>query len=75
MRRVPIGIGIDGDRRNPHPARRLDHPAGDLATVRDEDFFEHFGPGTAPRQSKLAAMAKPPPVLLGAREGRVHYTK
>jgi hypothetical protein len=27
--------------------RGFDHPAGDLTTVRDEDFLEHFGPRPA----------------------------
>ena len=46
MRRVLVSIGIYGDRRNPHFPRGFDHPAGDLTTVRDEDFFEHPKPPT-----------------------------
>ena len=44
MRRILVGIGIDGNGRNSHSPRRRNHPAGDLATVRDEDFFEHPRP-------------------------------
>ena len=41
MQRVAIGVRIDRNRRDPHPPRRLDHPAGDLATVRDQYLREH----------------------------------
>ncbi len=44
MRRILVGIGINGDGRNSHSPRRRNHPAGNLATVRDEDFFEHPRP-------------------------------
>jgi hypothetical protein len=39
MQRVAVGVGIDGDRRDPHPARSLDHPAGDLAAIGDQYFL------------------------------------
>ena len=41
VQRVPIGIGIDGDGLDAHLARSLDDAAGDLATVGDQNFFEH----------------------------------
>ncbi|MPL82810.1 hypothetical protein SDC9_28759 [bioreactor metagenome] len=44
VQRVRIGVGIDGDRLDPHLARRLDHAAGDLAAVCDQDFLEHVSP-------------------------------
>jgi hypothetical protein len=36
-----IGIGIDRDSRDSHPACGLDDTASDFATVGDQDFFEH----------------------------------
>ena len=41
MHGIAIGIGIDRDGGNPHLARRLDHAAGDLAAIGDQDFREH----------------------------------
>ncbi len=41
MQRVTVGLGVDGDRLNPHTARSLDDPAGDLAAVGDQNSFEH----------------------------------
>jgi hypothetical protein len=41
MERVAIGLGIDGDRLDPHAAGGLDDPAGDLAAVCDQNSFEH----------------------------------
>ena len=41
MERVAVGLGIDRDGRDPHPAGRLDDPAGDLAAIGDQNSFEH----------------------------------
>ncbi len=41
VQRIAIGIGIDGDGLDAHFARSLDDAAGDLATVGDQNFFEH----------------------------------
>ena len=41
MHGVAVGVGIDGDRRDPHLPRRLDDAAGDLAAIGDQDFLEH----------------------------------
>ena len=41
MQRVAVGVGIDRDRLDAHPARGLDDAAGDLAAVGDQDFLEH----------------------------------
>ena len=41
MHGVAVGIGIDGDRRDPHLPRRPDDAAGDLAAIGDQDFLEH----------------------------------
>ena len=43
VQRAGIGLGIDRDRRDPHPPRRADHAAGDLAAIGDQDFGEHHG--------------------------------
>jgi hypothetical protein len=42
MQRVAIGLGIDGDGFDPHPARCFDDPAGDLAAVGNQYSFEHL---------------------------------
>ncbi len=39
---LAVGVGIDGDRLDPHLPRGLDDAAGDLATVGYQDFLEHF---------------------------------
>jgi hypothetical protein len=41
MQRMLVGVRIDRDRLDPHLARRLDDPAGDLAPVGDQDLLEH----------------------------------
>ena len=41
MQRVAVGLGIDRDRLDPHPAGSLDDPAGDLAAIGDQNSFEH----------------------------------
>ncbi len=41
VQRLLIGIRIDGDGLDAHLARSLDDAAGDLATVGDQNFFEH----------------------------------
>ena len=56
VQRVAVGLGIDGDRLDPHQAGSLDHPAGDLAAICDQNFLEHvviFRPlgGFLPAQS------------------------
>ena len=38
---VAVGLGIDGDRLDSHPAGGLDDPAGDLAAIGDQNSFEH----------------------------------
>ena len=41
MQRVAVGFGIDRDGLDPHAARGLDDPAGDLAAIGDQNSFEH----------------------------------
>ena len=41
VQRVAVSLGIDGDRLDPHAARSLDDPAGDLAAIGDQNSFEH----------------------------------
>ena len=48
MKRIAIGVGIDGNRGNPHATGRLDHPAGDLATIGYQYFLEHRRPKSFP---------------------------
>ena len=41
VERIAVGLGIHGDRLDPHPARSLDDPAGDLAAICDQNSLEH----------------------------------
>jgi len=41
MHGIAVGIGIDGDGSDAHPARRLDDAASDLAAIGDQDLGEH----------------------------------
>ena len=41
VERVAVGLGINGYRLDPHTARSLDDPAGDLAAICDQNSFEH----------------------------------
>ena len=72
MHGVGIGIGMDGDRPDPHLLRRFDHPARDLAAIRNQDFFEHrllpvSGPGPLPLPTTQCRV----PCLVGRGSGPV----
>jgi hypothetical protein len=41
MKCIAVGLGIYGHRLDPHPARSLDDPAGDLAAICDQNSLEH----------------------------------
>ena len=41
VQRIAVGLGIHRYRLDPHPARSLDDPAGDLAAICDQNSFEH----------------------------------
>ena len=56
MQRLRVGVRIDGDRRDAHPARRADDAAGDLAAVGDQDLGKHSS-----STKKAAKMPSPPP--------------
>ena len=43
VRRLLVGLGVDGDGADAEPLARADDPAGDLAAVGDEDLLEHGG--------------------------------
>ena len=51
---IGVGIRIDRHGGNAHLPRRLDHAAGNLSSVGDQDFFEHIRSSS----SALARMAK-----------------
>ena len=38
---VPVSVGVDRYGRDPHPARGLDDPTGNLAAIGDQDPLEH----------------------------------
>ena len=44
VERVLVGVRINRNRLDPHFPGRLDHPAGDLTAVCDQDPFEHASP-------------------------------
>jgi hypothetical protein len=44
MERIPICIRINGNDSNPHPPRCRNNAAGNLAAVRNKDFFKHLDP-------------------------------
>src|SRR4029077_19417570 len=52
--RQAVGVRIDGDGLDAEPPRRLDDPAGDLATVGDQDLGEHQGAHLGLRLSRKA---------------------
>ena len=43
-RRAPVGLGGDGDRPHPEPARGANDPDGNLAAIGDQDFLQHGRP-------------------------------
>jgi hypothetical protein len=43
MQRAGIGLGIDGDCSKAHLSRSASNAAGNLATIGDQDGFEHAG--------------------------------
>src|SRR5690606_22298986 len=45
MQRLAVGIGIDSDGTDAEALCGLDDPAGDLATIGDEETFEHAHSG------------------------------
>jgi hypothetical protein len=42
MARVLVRFGVHRDRLDAHPAGGLDDPAGNLAAIGNQDFFEHL---------------------------------
>ena len=44
MQRLAVGVGIDGDRRDPHLPCGFDDAASDLTAIGDEDFLQHCVP-------------------------------
>ncbi len=56
MQRVAVGLGIDRDRLDAHPARGLDDPAGDFAAIGDQDTLEHAAHSSLLRQRCGSAM-------------------
>jgi hypothetical protein len=41
MERLRIGVGVDGDGGDAHPAGGADDAGGDFAPVGDQDLLEH----------------------------------
>ena len=58
MLRAGIGIRIDRHGAHPHPARRADHPAGDLSAVGDQDSVEHAAGAVSPRPARPACASR-----------------
>ena len=71
MQRVLVRIGIDGHSLDAHAARGLDDPAGNLATVGDQNLLEHAHPSR-----KRGATRHPSSVgCLGEQSCPVHSPK
>ena len=65
VQRIAISLGIDGDGLDPHPARGLDDPTGDLAAICDQNSFEHVlaclkpvGAGSGPPEAGRRNLAR-----------------
>jgi hypothetical protein len=41
MRRIAIGVGVDGNGSHTQLTQGAEDPEGDLAPVRNQDFAEH----------------------------------
>ena len=59
MQRVAVGLGIDRDGLDAHPAGGLDDPAGDFAAVGDEDALEHACSVPRSRDPLSSSVASP----------------
>jgi hypothetical protein len=55
VQRVLVGIRINRDGLDAHPARRLDDTAGDLAAIGDQNALEHGISASARSVSTFAA--------------------
>ena len=71
VQRVAVGVGIDRDRLDPHPAGGLDDAAGDLAAIGDQDVLEHARSDAAFPAFWLSGVASPMlPAAAGLRQWR-----
>src|SRR3954449_10877404 len=68
--RVPVGLGIHGDRFNPELVEGSDDPDGDLTTVGDQDPCKHQGAPCYPPDSSSFATASPPTTRRSACRAR-----
>ncbi len=60
MKRVGVGVGINGDSRDTHFARGLDDAAGDFAAIGDQNFSKHSRPDFEKRALSLIPAAPGP---------------
>ena len=62
MQRAAVGVGINRDRRNPHPPGGLDHAAGNFTAIGDQNLLEHqAAPANAkglPKRDALTALRR-----------------
>ncbi len=62
VRRIGVGVGVDGDRMDAEPSERADDPHGDLAAIGDEHPVERArgasGLGTRHPQSGVVGRAR-----------------
>ena len=61
MQRVGVGVGVDGDGADAHPARGPGDAAGDLAAVGDQDLVEHRRPFPVGSSGRRRARRSRPP--------------
>src|SRR4029077_4197194 len=57
VKRVLVGLGIDGDRLDAHAAGGFDDPAGDLAAIGNQDTLEHAALRVTPSLNPVAMAA------------------
>ena len=76
VKRVLVGLGINRDRRDPHPVRGPDDPARDLAAIGDQNLLEHRPPAEGgfgsigDARARLRERAGPPTRSFGQRKCR-----
>ena len=74
---VGVHVAVDGDRRNAKPARRPDHPDGDLTAVGNQNLREHapvFPPSVDPFKPTEGETATNRHTPLGAAAARAQMS-
>ena len=59
VQRVPVRLGVDGNRGDAELLARIDDAQGDFTTIGNEDFSKHFRP-VEPKTRRLLLFARGP---------------